>query len=365
MKIIISGGGTGGHIYPAIAIIEELQKRVENLDLLYVGTKNSMEEKLIPKLDVKFKTIRVKGLPRKINTQSMIALKELYLGLKDSKKILQDFDPDVVIGTGGFVSGPLLYTAAKTNALTMIHEQNSYPGLTNRILSRFVDKYFLTYAESLEYFKYEDRAIITGNPIRNQFVKQNDINEDFKYFNLNSRKKTIFSFGGSNGSLSINNAIYELLHNKVRNDLQWIHVTGKRYYHDFTRSIEDLGKIPELKIFPYLDEMDRAYNIADVVITSSGAISLAEISYMGVASILIPKAYTTENHQEYNAKAFVNAGAAQMILEKDLDGDNLKKTIDQIIDDDHVLEKMKEASKSLAKPNAAKEIVDTILECRW
>lgn len=365
MKIIISGGGTGGHIYPAIAIIEELQKRIDDLELLYVGTKDSMEEKLIPELGINFKPIRVKGLPRKLNKQSMIAMKELFFGLKDSKKILQDFEPDVVIGTGGFVSGPLLYTASKTNALTMIHEQNSFPGLTNRILSRSVDKYFLTYPESLEYFKYEDRAIITGNPIRNRFVKLNPVKEDFQFFELDETKKTIFSFGGSNGSRSINKAIYELLQENLDDDIQWIHVTGRKYYDGFLNSIKDLGDFSRFKCYPYLDEMDRAYNIADVVITSSGAISLSEISYMGVASILVPKAYTTENHQEYNAKTFEKAGAARMILEKDLNGVTLNECIHNIMDDNSVLDNMKRASRSLANPNAAEKIVDTIIDCRW
>lgn len=367
MKIIISGGGTGGHIYPAIAIIEEFQKRNMGNDLLYIGTKNSLEEKLITGLDIPFKSVRVKGMPRKISKSSFIAARELYLGLKDSKKIIKEYQPDLVIGTGGFVTGPILYHASKTNAFTVFHEQNSYPGLTNRILSRYVDKYFITYEETAQYFKYDDRSIVTGNPVRSCFFNLHSKEEDYAFFKLDKNKKTIFSFGGSNGSKSINTIITDMLSKLDYDDFQIIHVTGTLSYPEFTEKLKEskLDQNPSIKYIDYLEAMERAYNIADLVITSSGAISLAEIAYMGKPSILIPKAYTTENHQEINAKLFQNAGASRMILEKDLNDENLYKNIKEILLNDELRVSMGQAAHSLSKPDAAKIIVDKILESSW
>lgn len=364
MKIIMTGGGTGGHIYPAIAIIEEFQKREPNAEILYIGTKDSLEEKLIPPLGIDFETIRVRGLPRKINLNTIKTIQDLFFGLRESKKIIKEFQPDVVVGTGGFVTGPVLYNASKTNALTAFHEQNSFPGLTNRILSNYVDMYFVTFEESIEHFKYSNRAIITGNPIRNQFINLNEKKIDYDYFGLDSEKTTIFSFGGSNGSQEINEAIKEIIKIGIPEDLQFIHITGPKHYDSFMKEIEE-EETNSFKIFPYLDEMDRAYNISDLVVCSSGAITLAEISYLGLASVLIPKAYTTENHQEYNAKSYVDSGASKMILEKELTGSKLLEEIEEITKDKNTLNKMKFNALKLSSHDAAEIIVETISESRW
>lgn len=364
MKIIMTGGGTGGHIYPAIAIIEEFQKVEPDAEILYIGTKNSLEEKLIPPLGIEFETIRVRGLPRKINLNTFKSVRDLFFGLKESKKIIKSFDPDVVFGTGGFVTGPVLYNASKTNALTAFHEQNSFPGLTNRILSNYVDMYFVTFEESIKHFKYENRSIITGNPIRNRFLNLNEKKVDYDYFNLDSEKTTIFSFGGSNGSKEINDAIQEIIQIGIPENLQIIHITGPKHYDSFIEKVEE--KITDnFKVFPYMDQMDRAYNISDLVICSSGAITLAEISYLGIASILIPKAYTTENHQEYNAKSYVDSGASRMILEKDLEGKYLLDQIIKITEDNNTLKSMKYNALKLSNHDAAEIIVNTISESRW
>ena len=184
MNIIVSGGGTGGHIYPAISLIEELKKRDENNKILYVGTEKGLESSIVPKLGIDFKTIHVRGIPRKINANSFKALKELFKGLKEANKILKDFKPDLVIGTGGYVSGPILYKATKTKAKVAFHEQNSFPGVTNRILSRYVDRYFVTFEESIKYFKNQEKAVVTGNPIGTDLL----ILEKTKMQHLNNTK---------------------------------------------------------------------------------------------------------------------------------------------------------------------------------
>ena len=363
MKVLITGGGTGGHIYPAVSLIEELKKRDENIEIKYIGSVGSLESKIIPDLDIDFEAIRVKGLPRKINKKSFIAIKELFHGLKESKQILKDFDPDFVIGTGGFVTGPVLYNSSKMNYKTYFHEQNSYPGITNRILSRFVSKYFITFEESLKYFKNTERAIKTGNPIRNKFNNLQDIREaSIEEYGLNKELKTVFSFGGSNGSFILNKTINDLIKNiDIKDKFQIVHVTGERYYKDFMSKIDNTVK-QNIKIFPYLDDIQKAYSVSDLVITSSGAITLAELAYVGLPSILIPKSYTTENHQVHNAMEYEKIGASKMIQEKKLDYSILYNNIKMILMDDKKIESMKEAVKNLATPDAASKIIDSILE---
>ena len=183
MKYIISGGGTGGHIYPALAIAKEIKAFDKNADILYVGTKDSLEAELVTKEGIKFKTIRVKGLPRKINKKSFVALKELLIGLKQSQQIIKEFQPHIAIGTGGYVCGPIIYKAAKNNIPTLIHEQNAFPGITNKILSRYVDKVAITFDEAAEYFKYPERVVNTGNPIRSEILNK-DKESSYKALNI-------------------------------------------------------------------------------------------------------------------------------------------------------------------------------------
>lgn len=359
MKVVISGGGTGGHIYPAVAIIEELKKRDSNIDILYIGSKNSMESELIPSLGINYKSIEVMGLPRKINKKFFKSIFVLLKGLRQAKKILKDFKPDVVIGTGGFVTGPVLYKAHKMGVYTIFHEQNSYPGITNRILSRYVNAMAVTFKESIKFFKNNDKCVVTGNPIRNRFEFLNR-EESLKFFEIDKNSKNIFSFGGSNGSEELNKAVLGILEKFYKNEkISLIHVTGKLNYDKFLEEVKSKGiKIENnVKILPYMTEMDKAYGVSDLVITSSGAITLAEISKIGLASILIPKAYTTENHQEFNARAYKDIGASELILEKELNSDLLWENIEKIIFDNSRLEQMKENAKKLATPNAVKDFV--------
>ncbi len=191
MKYLISGGGTGGHIYPALAIAKEIKLNDKNANILYVGTKSGLEAELVPKEGFDFKTIRVKGMPRKLNKDSFVALKELFNGLRDSNKILKDFKPDIVIGTGGYVSGPIVYKAKKNKIPAIIHEQNAFPGITNKILSRYVDKVAITFQESTRYFKYPEKVVLTGNPIRMEIL---NIDKEKAYKRLKIYKKNFHLF---------------------------------------------------------------------------------------------------------------------------------------------------------------------------
>ncbi|NLK43180.1 MAG: undecaprenyldiphospho-muramoylpentapeptide beta-N-acetylglucosaminyltransferase [Tissierellia bacterium] len=365
MKYLISGGGTGGHIYPALAIAKEIQLRDKNANILYVGTKEGLEAELVPKEGLKFRTIRVKGLPRRLNKDSLIAAKELIHGLFDARKILDDFKPDVVIGTGGYVCGPVVYMAKKKKIPALIHEQNAYPGITNKILSRYVDKVAVTFDEAKKYFKHPDRVVKTGNPIRREIL---EINKEMAYKNLDidKNKPFILSFGGSGGQKKLNDAMFEFIKNAEK-DVQIIHVTGKRFYNEFMEKLKK-NKIllnKNIRIFPYFYQMPEALNIATLVITSAGAITLAEISAVGVPSILIPKGYTAENHQEFNARAFEKNGACILVLEKDLNNTRLDDIIYNIIRDDKKISNMRKNSKKMGQIDAAEkiyELIETIIK---
>lgn len=362
MKYLITGGGTGGHIYPALAIANEIKSKEKDAEILYVGTKNGLEAELVLRAGFKFETIRVKGMPRKINKDFFICIKELLLGINDAKKIINKFQPDVVIGTGGYVCGPVVYMAKKKKIPGIIHEQNAYPGITNKILSRYVDKVAVTFEESRKYFKYEDKVFLTGNPIRKEILEI-DKNEAFKILDIDKSIPFILSFGGSGGQKKLNDEMYKFIKKaNSRKDIQLIHVTGKRHYNNFINKLEKENIVisKNIKVLPYLYEMPQAINIASLVITSAGAITLAEISAVGVPSILIPKSYTAENHQEYNAREFEKKGAAILVLEEDLKGDTLWDIIYNIIHNKEKLLLMKENSKKLGKTDAANKIFKLI-----
>ncbi len=353
MKVIISGGGTGGHIYPAISIAEEIKKNNKDVEILYIGTKGSMEEELVSKTDYQFRTIRVKGMPRRLNKKSLIALRELMVGLSQSKKILKEFNPDVVIGTGGYVSGPIVYAASRLNIPTVIHEQNAFPGITNKILSRFVDRVLITFEDSRKYFKNQDRVVLTGNPIRSEILTVNK-EEAYGALKIKKDRPFIISFGGSGGQKSLNRAVLKSMEEFSNENYQLLHITGKKNYDSFMEELNSMNlKLNEdIRVVSYFNEMPKALNIADLVITSGGAITLAEISSIGVPAILIPKAYTTENHQEFNARSFMNKNAATMILEKDLDDLNLFLVVKDLVMDKMRLSEMRSNSRTLGKINS-------------
>lgn len=362
MKYLISGGGTGGHIYPALAIANEIKLKDKNADILYVGTEKSLESELVPKEGIKFKSIRVKGMPRKLNKDSFIALKELLIGLNQANKIIREFKPDIVIGTGGYVSGPIVYRANKNKVPTVIHEQNAFPGITNKILSRYVDKVAVTFQEAEKYFKFPERVVLTGNPIRRE-VLSIDKEKAYRDLSIDKNIPMVLSFGGSGGQKKLNDAIIQTIKdNELNKNLQIIHITGNRLYDDFMNELSrnNIKLSKNVRVLPYLYEMPQALNIADLVITSAGAITMAEISAIGVPSIIIPKSYTAENHQEYNAKAFEKAKASIVILEKELKEDILNKTIYELLEDKTKLEDMSKNSKKLGNANATIKIVEII-----
>jgi UDP-N-acetylglucosamine--N-acetylmuramyl-(pentapeptide) pyrophosphoryl-undecaprenol N-acetylglucosamine transferase len=363
MKVLITGGGTGGHIYPALAIARKIKQEYRDVDILYVGTEKGMEAEIVPKEGLAFKTVRVKGFTRKLSVDTIKSIKELFLGLNDANKVIRDFKPNIVIGTGGYVCGPIVFLAALKKIPTMIHEQNAFPGATNRILSKFVNRIAGSFEECKKYFKDPSKIIITGNPIRQDILNM-DKEKSYKELKIDPYKHFILSFGGSGGQSSLNKAMQEVVLNINNNkNIQLLHVTGKRHYEKFMSELKDsgIGKLNDnIRIVPYFFEMPKALSIADLMITSGGAIAIAELTAVGIPSILIPKAYTTENHQEYNARALEKNGAGIVILEKELNGKLLLETINNLLSDSKKLSIMATKSKEMGIVDADKRIVNIV-----
>lgn len=357
MRVIVSGGGTGGHIYPAIAMCQKLEKEIEDIEILYVGIKGKPEERIVEKYGYKFRPIEAMGIPRKISKRLFKSLITNLKGFKEAKRIIKEFKPDLVIGTGGYVCAPILYQASKKNIKTLIHESNSFPGITTRFLSNKVDLVCISFEEAKKHLKNQKNIHITGNPVRSNF--NTDYTEkDLEKLGIKKDRPVVFSFGGSNGSKALNKAIKEMSE-MMDGKFYLLHQTGSVYYDDF---VENTKENEYIKVFSYIDNIDLFYGVSDLVISSSGAMSLSEISSLKKASILIPKAYTTENHQEYNARTYLDKGASSMILEKDLNGKVLYENIIQIIDDKEKLDDMGKMASNLQNPNASNDIYDLIIK---
>lgn len=362
LRVIISGGGTGGHIYPGISLAYELKNKDIKNEILFVGTKKGLEAKLIPREGFKFVSINAKGIQRRICWENFTAVIVFFVSLFQSYKIIRNYKPDVVIGTGGYVSGSVVLIAALSGIPTFIHEQNVIPGVTNRFLSRIAKAVFLSFDQSRKYFKHSSRLILTGNPVR--FKKLPPIkNKDYHKFKLDPLKKTILVFGGSKGAASINRAVIEginLIKGSIKNQWQVLLISGGDDYGEIIDIIGDDNNI--FSVEPYLYNIEKAYVLADLVICRAGATTLAEISAYGLPAILIPYPFATNNHQEYNAKILESEGAAILILEKDLSGQRLAKVLFNLINDKKQLEIMSKKSKKLGNLNSAKKIIDFIFD---
>ncbi|MDU4935309.1 MAG: undecaprenyldiphospho-muramoylpentapeptide beta-N-acetylglucosaminyltransferase [Peptostreptococcaceae bacterium] len=363
MRVLLSGGGTGGHVYPAIAIANRIKEQYPDAEIIFVGTEKGIESEIVPKYGYELKTVTVQGFKRKIDFDNVKRVFKLFKGLEQSRKVVKKFKPDVVIGTGGYVSGPVLFNAAMSKVPTVIHEQNSFPGVTNKILSKVVTRVLTSFEDSHERFPEgsRDKLVLTGNPVRKEILVARK-NIARKNLGISEDKKMVLCYGGSGGSEEINDAMKVVIENMVKEDIAFIFATGKYYYEEFTKSMEYLNLKPYQQVVPYLEDMANALAASDLVIGSAGAISLAEITALGKPSIIIPKAYTAENHQEYNAKSIESKGAGIAILEKDLTPKTLNETVFRLLGDRELLIDMENASKEIGKPEAIDLICDEIIK---
>lgn len=370
MRMIISGGGTGGHIYPAITIAREISKLTEHCEILFVGTKQGLEADIIPKEGFDFTTIEVCGLERKLSWKNVQTLFNTAGGVWKSIRIVKAFKPDVVIGTGGYVCGPVLLAASLLKIPSMIQEQNVIPGITNKILARFVDKIAIGYQEARGYFtEYKPEQIVfTGNPIRPEVMSATR-EEGQAALGLSSARLTLLVVGGSRGARSINNAMLGVhKHFSGNKRIQILHVTGQNEYNSIVGNNKqagiDISSDGNIIIKPYLYNMPLALAAADLAIFRAGAVGLAELTARGIPAILVPYPYAAENHQEFNAQALEKQGAACVIADKELSSTIVIDTIERLLDNPEALADMAKKSKELGRPQAAETIARLALSLK-
>ncbi|MBQ3119750.1 MAG: undecaprenyldiphospho-muramoylpentapeptide beta-N-acetylglucosaminyltransferase [Peptococcaceae bacterium] len=364
MRIILTGGGTGGHIYPALAVAERLQALHPDCEILYVGTDRGLEKDIVPKRNLPFRTIHAEGLPRKLTPALLKAVKKSADGCLEARKIVKSFQPDVVIGTGGYVCGPVVLAAKLQGVPTMIHEQNAFPGITNKLLARFANCIMVNFEESKKYFVHKERIKVTGLPVR-QEVLAVEKNESLAYFGFSAEKTTLLVSGGSRGARSLNRAMVDAYPELLKHpDLQIIHLTGKTDYEDTMTALQEKGIAiadhPQVVIKSYLDEMQYGLGAADFCVGRAGATFLAEVTACGLPCILIPYPYAAENHQEYNAKALVEQNAASMILDKDLTGSTLCRAVLSLYQNSENRKQMAAQSFAMGKRDALAQIVGLV-----
>lgn len=353
MKVVLSGGGTGGHIYPALALMREIRSRYPGATFLYIGTERGLEAEIVPREGVPFASIEVSGFKRKITIANMKTLWQFFMAVNRAKQLIRGFGPDVVIGTGGYVCGPVVYAANKLHIPTLIHEQNVIPGLTNKFLARFTDRVCVSFTGSSQYFPKE-KTVVTGNP-RATEVAQADGEKGRDSLNLPRDKKIVLIVGGSRGARPINDAFLSVLPRiGEEREIHFVYVTGEAHFAQIQKAVERLEEIPKnLTIRPFIYNMPEVLASTDLIINRSGASFLAEITALGIPAILVPSPYVTNNHQEKNARWMEEQGAAAMILEKDLNGDVLLDQIHRILRQDSVWQDMSRASRKMGQPDAA------------
>jgi UDP-N-acetylglucosamine--N-acetylmuramyl-(pentapeptide) pyrophosphoryl-undecaprenol N-acetylglucosamine transferase len=352
MKYLLAGGGTGGHVFPAIAIADEIKKIDGKAEILFIGAKGRIEEKLIPMNNYKLETINITGFDRK-NIRSNLSLPlKAFIAMKDCRRIIKNFNPDVVIGTGGFVCGPVIFMANRMRYPTLIQEGNSFPGKTIKFLSGRVNKVIVNFEETKKYLKRTDNVERIAHPVRSSFIKIEKI-PAMEYFNLRNENKTIFIFGGSQGARGINNAVIEMAEKFYDRNYNLIWQTGK---NDFEKIKDRFSKFQDrIKVFEFIEKMDYAYSACDLVICRSGITSIMEIAFMNVASILIPFPHSAENHQEKNARSLEKEEAAEVILENDL-SEKLFEKINALINNEEKLLRMKAQVSRISDSDAARKI---------
>ena len=355
-KFILSGGGTGGHIYPAIAIANELKLRFPEAKFLFVGAEDKMEMQKVPQAGYAIKGLWIAGLQRKITLQNMLFPVKLFDSLRKSRKIIKEFKPDVVIGTGGFASGPLLQMANTLGIPTLIQEQNSFPGITNKLLSKKAHTICVAY-ENLERFFPKEKMILTGNPVRQDLIAIDDKRaEAITYFNLDTNKKTLLVLGGSLGARRVNQLIEKELKNIQDQNVQIIWQCGKLYFEDYKKYNSE-----NVRVVAFIEKMDFVYAAADVIISRAGASSVSELCIVGKPVIFIPSPNVAEDHQTKNAKAVVDKKGALLIKESELESE-FSLVFEALLKDPEKQKQLSENIKELALPEATKQIVDEIVK---
>ncbi|HWQ79680.1 MAG TPA: undecaprenyldiphospho-muramoylpentapeptide beta-N-acetylglucosaminyltransferase [Anaerovoracaceae bacterium] len=360
MRVIMTGGGTGGHIYPAIAIADKIRRKHPEAEILFVGTEKGMEKDLVPKNGYEIRFITVSGFHRKKLWKNIKTAADLLKGNRQAARIIKEFRPDLVVGTGGYVCGPVVRTAHKMGIRTFIHEQNALPGVTNRLLEKHADKIFVSFPESKEYFKDQSKLVVTGNPIRKSF-QLCSFGRSRENMGIKAGEFVILCFGGSLGAGKINSTMIRVVEAiSGMPDTRLYFITGRNYYQKVLESLEERKINPggNINILEYADNMHEYLSAADLVISRAGALTVAEITACGKASILVPSPNVTGNHQYFNAKVVADKGGAIIIEEKDLSDEKLLGTVMRLKNNREAINSMSGASAEFGRLDAADMIYD-------
>jgi len=356
MRIIVSAGGTGGHIYPALAIINKFKEKEKDLEVLYIGTHNRMEKELIPKRGIKYEELEIYGFSKK---DILLDIKNIFLIRKATKKclnIMKEFKPDIVMGIGGYVTYPVITAANKLGIKTFIHEQNSHPGKTNLALQKKCDLVGVSFKESISYFnKVKGEAFYSGNPCGENALNLKPMPK--KELGLSNNKKLVVVVAGSLGSSSINNKMIDFLNKAEKENFEVLYITGKSLYDEFIKNNKFSKNI---KVVPYVDNLPALLKNTDLIVTRAGASTISEILSLSLPAIFIPSPYVANNHQYYNALEIKNNGGGELIEEKDLTGDLLLSKINEVLEDQDKYQKMKENLKKMSMNNSSEVIYKKI-----
>ncbi len=366
MRILFTGGGTAGHINPALAVAGYLKEQEPGTEILYVGNRGGMEERLVPKAGYNMAFITISGFQRKLSFKNVMknvkTVERIFTASIETRKIIKDFAPDVCVGTGGYVSGPVIREAAKLGVPCVIHESNAYPGVTTKLLSKHVHTVMLAVPDAKKYFDKGVRTVVTGNPVRGEVLDM-DREQARRELGLDSRP-VVLSFGGSLGAAALNRAAaYMLSKSGEKGAYQHIHGYGQNdpmFLEELTEYGLDLSENPQIRVLEYIDNMPLCLAAADLVISRAGAMTLSEIEAKGKASILIPSPNVAENHQFHNAMALVKRGAGEMIEEKDLTGEALWKKTEKLLCDPERLEKLGKNARKMEILDANRRIYQVI-----
>jgi len=359
MRVIISAGGTGGHIYPALAIIDKIKKQEPNSEFLYIGTHNRMEKDIVPQKGIPFKSIEMYGLNKKNIFKNFKTIKCIFKGFKDCKQMIKEFNPDVVIGVGGYVTVPVIISAKKLGYKTFIHEQNSIPGKANRYLAKYCDLIGVSFKSSMEFLPKE-KTILTGNPCSENALEMPATTKT--ELGLSSNKKLVLITMGSLGSKSVNDVIIKAMNQFKNKDYEVLYVTGRTIYDN----VKDINFPKNVKVLPFYENLVKVMKRADLMITRAGASTLSELIALEIPSILIPSPFVANNHQYINALDLIKNDAAFMIEEKDLNDNKLISKIDEVINNPIKLKTMKNNLKNLKIKDSSLMIYNALKGlCKW
>ena len=361
MKVIFAAAGTGGHINPGIAIAKIIEKEYPSSDIRFIATGKKLEEDLISKAGYKSYAISAYGFSKKISVDNFKKTIETLKGFKQARKILEEFNPDLVIGTGGYICGAVISSAKKLKIPTLLHESNAYPGLAIRMLQRKVDTILLGIEEAGKYLKRAKRVVYTGTPTKiiDKNLTKTEKNKLLKEFKIDSKKKIVLVFGGSQGARSINDKVLNLIKKKLNANYHIIWATGQEQFDNIISELKE-NEYDGVTILPYIYNMQDVMTLSDLVVARSGAMTLTELALLGKPAIFIPLPSSSANRQEDNARVFERAGAAKIILNNELNENILNDTIESIIGNDDILDEMSSCSKKMAVYNVEERILNEI-----